>query len=168
MHPYPLEILIHEFWPHFAVVLRLLAVVWFNNVYSRWALEEKSCKTVGFFFQCFPQFNFSRIVSIIYFDKSLCSCLIQVFFAFRFEFCEPSFVIGNCLEISPDCTQYDRVYCGAGVQKEHEDYMKNLLKVGGILVMPLEEKVECLFTHISVILNSDHGLVSSCSFILPL
>lgn len=59
----------------------------------------------------------------------------------RFEFCEPSFVTGNCLEISPDFTQYDRVYCGAGVQKEHEDYMKNLLKVGGILVMPLEEKV---------------------------
>ncbi|XP_007952832.1 protein-L-isoaspartate O-methyltransferase domain-containing protein 2 [Orycteropus afer afer] len=58
----------------------------------------------------------------------------------RFEFCEPSFVIGNCLEISPDCSQYDRVYCGAGVQKEHEDYMKNLLKIGGILVMPLEEK----------------------------
>ncbi|XP_075383768.1 protein-L-isoaspartate O-methyltransferase domain-containing protein 2 isoform X2 [Tenrec ecaudatus] len=59
----------------------------------------------------------------------------------KFEFCEPSFVTGNCLEISPDCTQYDRVYCGAGVQKEHEDYMKNLLKVGGILVMPLEEKL---------------------------
>uniref|UniRef100_A0A6I8NAL4 Protein-L-isoaspartate (D-aspartate) O-methyltransferase domain containing 2 n=1 Tax=Ornithorhynchus anatinus TaxID=9258 RepID=A0A6I8NAL4_ORNAN len=59
----------------------------------------------------------------------------------KFEFCEPSFVTGNCLEISPDCTQYDRVYCGAGVQKEHEDYMKSLLKVGGILVMPLEEKL---------------------------
>lgn len=59
----------------------------------------------------------------------------------RFEFCEPSFVVGNCLEIPPESRQYDRVYCGAGVQKEHEDYMKNLLKVGGILVMPLEEKV---------------------------
>ncbi|XP_025788104.1 protein-L-isoaspartate O-methyltransferase domain-containing protein 2 isoform X2 [Puma concolor] len=58
----------------------------------------------------------------------------------KFDFCEPSFVIGNCLEISPDCSQYDRVYCGAGVQKEHEEYMKSLLKVGGILVMPLEEK----------------------------
>ncbi|XP_073861877.1 protein-L-isoaspartate O-methyltransferase domain-containing protein 2 isoform X6 [Macaca fascicularis] len=58
----------------------------------------------------------------------------------KFDFCEPSFVTGNCLEISPDCSQYDRVYCGAGVQKEHEEYMKNLLKVGGILVMPLEEK----------------------------
>lgn len=60
---------------------------------------------------------------------------------FRFEFCEPSFVEGNCLEIPPESRQYDRVYCGAGVQKEHEDYMKSLLKVGGILVMPLEEKV---------------------------
>lgn len=59
----------------------------------------------------------------------------------RFEFCEPSFVVGNCLEIPPESRRYDRVYCGAGVQREHEDYMKDLLKLGGILVMPLEEKV---------------------------
>lgn len=59
----------------------------------------------------------------------------------RFEFCEPSFVAGNCLEIPPDSRQYDRVYCGAGVQKEHEDFMKHLLKIGGVLVMPLEEKL---------------------------
>ncbi|XP_010873928.1 protein-L-isoaspartate O-methyltransferase domain-containing protein 2a isoform X2 [Esox lucius] len=59
----------------------------------------------------------------------------------RFEFCEPCFVKGNCMEIAPECSQYDRVYCGAGVQREQEDYMKNLLKVGGILVLPLEEKL---------------------------
>ncbi|XP_041954639.1 protein-L-isoaspartate O-methyltransferase domain-containing protein 2 [Alosa sapidissima] len=59
----------------------------------------------------------------------------------KFEFCEPVFVAGNCLEIPPDSRQYDRVYCGAGVQREHENYMKNLLKVGGILVLPLEEKL---------------------------
>uniref|UniRef100_A0A671LFM7 Protein-L-isoaspartate O-methyltransferase domain-containing protein 2-like n=1 Tax=Sinocyclocheilus anshuiensis TaxID=1608454 RepID=A0A671LFM7_9TELE len=59
----------------------------------------------------------------------------------RFEFCEPSFVVGNCLEIAPESRQYDRVYCGAGVQREHEDYMKKLLKVGGVLVLPLEEKL---------------------------
>ncbi|NP_001087709.1 MGC83799 protein isoform X1 [Xenopus laevis] len=58
----------------------------------------------------------------------------------RFDFCEPSFVAGNCLDIALDCT-YDRVYCGAGVQKEHKEYMKNLIKVGGILVLPLEEKL---------------------------
>ncbi|XP_051948158.1 protein-L-isoaspartate O-methyltransferase domain-containing protein 2-like [Xyrauchen texanus] len=59
----------------------------------------------------------------------------------KFEVCEPVFVVGNCLEIPPECRQYDRVYCGAGVQKEYENYMKNLLKVGGILVLPLEEKL---------------------------
>ncbi|XP_075032782.1 protein-L-isoaspartate O-methyltransferase domain-containing protein 2 isoform X1 [Mixophyes fleayi] len=59
----------------------------------------------------------------------------------KFDFCEPSFVAGNCLEIALESSAYDRVYCGAGVQKEHEEYMKNLLKVGGILVMPLEEKL---------------------------
>ncbi|KAI4877259.1 hypothetical protein NFI96_014315 [Prochilodus magdalenae] len=59
----------------------------------------------------------------------------------KFEFCEPSFVVGNCLEIPPESRQYDRVYCGAGVQKEYENYMKNLLKIGGILVLPLEEKL---------------------------
>lgn len=94
--------------------------------------------------------------------------MIHIFLIFRFEFCEPSFVTGNCLEISPDCTQYDRVYCGAGVQKEHEDYMKNLLKVGGILVMPLEEKVECLSTlvFLPVTFNSDLRVVNSSSISL--
>ncbi|XP_062316391.1 protein-L-isoaspartate O-methyltransferase domain-containing protein 2 [Osmerus eperlanus] len=59
----------------------------------------------------------------------------------KFEFCEPSFVAGNCLQLAPERRQYDRVYCGAGVQRDHEDYMKNLLKPGGVLVLPLEEKL---------------------------
>ncbi|KAL6489187.1 hypothetical protein MHYP_G00029280 [Metynnis hypsauchen] len=59
----------------------------------------------------------------------------------KFEFCEPSFVVGNCLEISSDSHQYDRIYCGAGVQKDHENYMKVMLKVGGILVMPIEDQL---------------------------
>ncbi|XP_055747274.1 protein-L-isoaspartate O-methyltransferase domain-containing protein 2-like [Salvelinus fontinalis] len=59
----------------------------------------------------------------------------------KFEFCEPSFVMGNCLEIPSESRQYDRVYCGAGVQRDHEEYMMNLLKVGGVLVLPLEEKL---------------------------
>ncbi|XP_012673006.1 protein-L-isoaspartate O-methyltransferase domain-containing protein 1 [Clupea harengus] len=59
----------------------------------------------------------------------------------KFEFCEPKFVVGNCLEISPDSHQYDRMYCGAGVQKDHENYMKLMLKVGGILVVPIEDQL---------------------------
>lgn len=62
----------------------------------------------------------------------------------RFEFCEPAFVVGNCLQIASDSHQYDRIYCGAGVQKDHENYMKILLKVGGILVMPIEDQVPSL------------------------
>uniref|UniRef100_A0A2K5BVS7 Protein-L-isoaspartate O-methyltransferase domain-containing protein 1 n=1 Tax=Aotus nancymaae TaxID=37293 RepID=A0A2K5BVS7_AOTNA len=58
-----------------------------------------------------------------------------------FEFCEPAFVVGNCLQIASDSHQYDRIYCGAGVQKDHENYMKILLKVGGILVMPIEDQL---------------------------
>lgn len=71
----------------------------------------------------------------------------------RFEFCEPLFVVGNCLEFPPESRQYDRVYCGAGVQKEYENYMKNLLKVGGILVLPLEEKV-CTYVHVFLVLRN--------------
>lgn len=63
------------------------------------------------------------------------------FLLLRFEFCEPAFVVGNCLEIASDSHQYDRIYCGAGVQKDHENYMKILLKVGGILVMPIEDQL---------------------------
>lgn len=66
-------------------------------------------------------------------------CIIITFR--RFEFCEPVFEVGNCLEISTDSHQYDRIYCGAGVQKDHENYMKVLLKIGGILVMPIEDQV---------------------------
>lgn len=50
-------------------------------------------------------------------------------------------MVGNCLQIASDSHQYDRIYCGAGVQKDHENYMKILLKVGGILVMPIEDQV---------------------------
>uniref|UniRef100_A0A1B6KHR3 Protein-L-isoaspartate O-methyltransferase domain-containing protein n=1 Tax=Graphocephala atropunctata TaxID=36148 RepID=A0A1B6KHR3_9HEMI len=53
-----------------------------------------------------------------------------------FEFCEPVFVKGNGLCLPSDMRQYDRVYCGAACPDNHENYMKNLIKVGGVLVMP--------------------------------
>ncbi|KAJ8911379.1 hypothetical protein NQ315_014210 [Exocentrus adspersus] len=60
----------------------------------------------------------------------------------EFDFCEPKFLQGNCLCLTSDYhAQYDRVYCGAACPREYESYMKNLLKVGGILVMPLNEKL---------------------------
>ncbi|GJQ71538.1 hypothetical protein Trydic_g11246 [Trypoxylus dichotomus] len=56
----------------------------------------------------------------------------------EFDFCEPKFIQGNCLCLTTD-RQYDRVYCGAACPEDYERYMKNLLRVGGILVMPLND-----------------------------
>ncbi|CAH1115477.1 unnamed protein product [Psylliodes chrysocephalus] len=60
----------------------------------------------------------------------------------EFDYCEPKFIHGNCLCLTTDCNaQYDRVYCGAACPEQYETYMKNLLKVGGILVMPLNDQL---------------------------
>lgn len=59
----------------------------------------------------------------------------------EFEFSEPQFVVGNCLLLESNVRQYDRVYCGASCPQDHELYMKKLLKVGGILVMPLNDQL---------------------------
>lgn len=59
----------------------------------------------------------------------------------EFDFCEPRFIVGNCLQMNSGCQLYDRVYVGAGCPPEHENYMKNLLKIGGVLVMPLNDRL---------------------------
>ena len=61
---------------------------------------------------------------------------------FGVEFCDPVFVTGNGLCLNPCYRQYDRVYCGAAVSSQYEDYMKSLVKVGGILIMPFDDKVK--------------------------
>lgn len=59
----------------------------------------------------------------------------------EYELCEPTFVVGNCLQLGSGCRLYDRVYCGAACPAEHENYMKTLIKVGGILVMPVNDQL---------------------------
>lgn len=59
----------------------------------------------------------------------------------EFDFCEPEFMVGNCLLLNSGWQLYDRVYVGAACPPEHEGYMKNLIKVGGVLVMPLNERL---------------------------
>jgi len=79
----------------------------------------------------------------------------------EFEFCEPVFTCGNCLLLSPHCRLYDRLYCGAACPPEHENYMKNLINVGGILVMPLNDQVRMSFGS----RPSDHYFRSVCLFV---
>ena len=57
------------------------------------------------------------------------------------NFSEPVFIVGNCLCLNAQYRQYDRVYCGAACPNEYEEYMKSLVRVGGILVMPFNDKV---------------------------
>ncbi|XP_046964897.1 uncharacterized protein LOC124533570 isoform X2 [Vanessa cardui] len=59
-----------------------------------------------------------------------------------FDFCEPKFYHGNGLCLTPLLSCYDRVYCGAGCPEEYENYFKRLIKVGGILVMPLNDTLQ--------------------------
>lgn len=59
-----------------------------------------------------------------------------------FDFCKPKFVHGNVFNLtSPSYILYDRIYVGAGASIEHEDMIKNLLKVDGICIMPLNDSV---------------------------
>ncbi|XP_075992961.1 uncharacterized protein LOC142987894 isoform X2 [Anticarsia gemmatalis] len=59
----------------------------------------------------------------------------------EFDFCEPKFYGGNGLCLAPLSAPYDRVYCGAGCPVEYNNYFKQLIKVDGILVMPLNENL---------------------------
>lgn len=86
----------------------------------------------------------------------------------EYEFCRPQFVLGNCLTLSSSNRRYQRIYCGAACPEQYETYMKHLLQVGGILVMPMNDqllqvrrKTETLWTTNSVL------SVSFASLLLP-
>lgn len=58
----------------------------------------------------------------------------------EFDFCEPKFVVGNCLCLTGNL-KYDRIYCGAGCPSVYESYIKRMLNIGGILVIPLNDQL---------------------------
>lgn len=63
---------------------------------------------------------------------------------YLYDFVEPQFILGNAITIlsdDPTRHQYDRVYCGAAVPPELESFMKSLLTIGGILVMPANDQL---------------------------
>ncbi|XP_076634907.1 protein-L-isoaspartate O-methyltransferase domain-containing protein 1 [Colletes latitarsis] len=60
----------------------------------------------------------------------------------EFDFCEPLFVQGDCLNVIPD-RQYDRVYCGAAWSESYIDHIKQFVRPGGILVIHLEDTLIC-------------------------
>ncbi len=60
-----------------------------------------------------------------------------------FDYCVPKFVHGNCinLKVTSDMLLYDRIYVGAGVTNAEEPFFSSLLKINGILIMPLNDSV---------------------------
>lgn len=81
---------------------------------------------------------------IDYAREKLAEFLRNSVFFDDFEFCAPRFVHGNFLNLAatlPDMILYDRIYVGAGVSDEHEEFIKSLLKIDGILIMPLNDCV---------------------------
>ena len=63
----------------------------------------------------------------------------------HFDFCVPRFVQGNILNLNVTSNKsamlYDRLYVGFGITGEHEALVKNLLKLNGVAVMPVNDNV---------------------------
>lgn len=86
----------------------------------------------------------------------------------EYEFCIPQFELGNCLSLATTDRRYDRIYCGAACPETYNDYIKQLVAVGGILVMPVNDQL----LQIKRISNSQWEVnavlpVSFASLVLP-
>ena len=83
----------------------------------------------------------------------ICDFILTVY-SIRFYYLNGVFcfilLIGNGLCLSSSVHQYDRVYCGAACPENHENYMKNLIKVF-IVVLKVYKSIQ--FLHVLVLLN---------------
>ena len=69
------------------------------------------------------------------------SLSLSHFISVSLSLCLSASLSGNALLLSPNGILYDRVYCGAGCPMEHAQLLKNMLRVGGILVVPQDSEV---------------------------
>lgn len=68
------------------------------------------------------------------------------------EFCEPQFTCGNGLLLCPQSGMlYDRIYCGAACPGKYVDLLKNMMKTGGIMILPCEEEVCVTFRNSTIL-----------------
>lgn len=61
----------------------------------------------------------------------------------EFDFCEPTFVHGNCMNliVNSQTMLYDRIYVGACCNQDQENFITTLLKKDGILIMPANDSL---------------------------
>ncbi|KAH9504145.1 Protein-L-isoaspartate O-methyltransferase domain-containing protein 1 [Bulinus truncatus] len=84
------------------------------------------------------------------------------------ELCVPQFVVGNCLNLAPENRLYDRVYCGAACPPELKDTIQNMVKVNGILVIPVGDQLLKIKRISETEFTSDNVLpVSFASLVQP-
>lgn len=57
------------------------------------------------------------------------------------KICYPQFIAGNCFHIDPSAQKYDRLYCGAACPREKFEFLLDLVKPGGLVVVPSDKKV---------------------------
>ena len=57
-----------------------------------------------------------------------------------------------------DSPGYDRIYCGAACPQEYESFMKNLLNINGLLIMPFNDQVRpIVFTVVELLTTTTIG-----------
>ena len=54
------------------------------------------------------------------------------------------------LNVNSECLSYDRIYVGFGVTEEQEQLIKSLVKLNGIIVMPLNDNVSLISSMIKI------------------
>ncbi len=59
----------------------------------------------------------------------------------EYDFCVPQFEQGNCLSLVTTDRRYNRIYCGAACPEVYNNYIKQLVEIGGILVMPVNDEL---------------------------
>ncbi|KAF4518567.1 hypothetical protein B566_EDAN015378 [Ephemera danica] len=59
----------------------------------------------------------------------------------KFEYCEPMFILGDCLKMEGDIRLYDRIFCSGMLPQGYENLLKLYLKEGGILIFPKTNRV---------------------------
>lgn len=88
--------------------------------------------------------NIEIHADVIEYSKARLNEFIKTSIQFdNFNFCPPKFVHANFLNINinEDTFLYDRIYVGTGVTQDQVDFIKSLLKINGVLVMPLGDSV---------------------------
>ena len=79
-----------------------------------------------------------------------CEEFFMYFPKMKKQICYPQFIAGNCFHVDPTAHKYDRLYCGAACPRERFEFLLELIKPGGLIVVPSGNKVGGLYCCICI------------------